>query len=208
MATRTFDVERMQRSETTAVVAALARAFYDDPLFGYFLPDLVAQSKGLLHYMRAAVADAAPFGEIWIAHTDGKIACGAVWLPPGAYPRGFRRELMTNVRAVPAFIRTGRRLSGALRLLGTLDKAHHEIHEPHYYLGILGTDPVYQRTGGGSAALQPVLDKCDTEGVAAYLETQKEDNLAYYARHAFELIQKVEVAGVPPVWTLLRKPRG
>ena len=85
------------------------------------------QSKGLLHYMSAAVADAAPFGEIWIARTDGKIACGAVWLPPGAYPRGVRRDLMTNVRGAPAFLRTGRRLAGAFRLLATLDKAHHEL---------------------------------------------------------------------------------
>jgi len=207
MASRTFAVDRMQPADKPALVGALARAFYDDPLFGYFLPDLLAQSKGLLHYMSAAVADASPFGEIWIARTDGKIACGAVWLPPGAYPRGARRDLMTNLRGAPAFFRTGRRLAGALRLLATLDKAHHELGEPHYYLGVLGTDPLFQRSGAGSAALQPVLEKCDTEGLTAYLETQKEDNLAYYARHAFELIQKVEVAGLPPVWTLARPPR-
>jgi len=197
----------MRPGERSALIAALGRAFYDDPLFGYFLPDLVAQSKGLLHYMKAAVADSAPFGEIWVAHADGKIACGAVWLPPGAYPRGSRREMMTNVRAAPAFARTGRRIGGALRLLAALDKVHHEIAEPHYYLGILGTDPLYQRSGAGGAALQPVLDRCDTEGLGAYLETQKEENLAYYARHAFELVQKVEVEGLPPVWTLSRKPR-
>ena len=51
MATRTFDVERLSPADNSAVIAALARAFYDDPLFGYFLPDLVAQSKGLLSYM-------------------------------------------------------------------------------------------------------------------------------------------------------------
>jgi len=207
MATRTFTVERMQPGDRSALVAALGRAFYDDPLFGYFLPDLLAQSKGLLHYMKAAIADAAPFGEVWVAHTDGKIACGAVWLPPGAYPRGPRRDLLTNVRAAPAFARTGRRLAGAVRLLAALDKAHHEMDEPHYYLAILGTDPLYQRSGAGGAALQPVLDQCDREGLGAYLETQKEDNLAYYARHAFELVRKVDVDGVPPVWTLARKPR-
>jgi hypothetical protein len=52
-----------------------------------------------------------------------------------------------------------------------------------------------------------VLQRCDEEGVVAYLETQKEENVAYYARHAFELIDKIEVAGVPPVWTLSRQPR-
>jgi GNAT superfamily N-acetyltransferase len=114
---------------------------------------------------------------------------------------------MTNLRSTSTFLRTGPRLSGALRLLNALDKAHHEIAEPHYYLAILGTDPLYQRTGAGAATLQPVLQHCDDEGVVAYLETQKEENIAYYARHAFEMIDKIEVAGVPPVWTMSRAPR-
>jgi GNAT superfamily N-acetyltransferase len=207
MATRTYDVERMQTGEQSALIGGLARAFYDDPLFNFFVPDPISQTKGLLAFMGASVVDATPFGEIWIARTAGKFACGAVWLPPGAYPRGTRRDLMTNLRGLPTFVRSGRRLAGAVRLLNALDKAHHAIDEPHYYLAILGTDPLYQRSGAGSAALRPVLDRCDREGVTAYLETQKEENLAYYARHAFELIEKVDVGGVPPVWTLSRKPR-
>jgi GNAT superfamily N-acetyltransferase len=114
---------------------------------------------------------------------------------------------MTNLRGTPTFIRSGRRLSGAIKLLNALDKAHHAITAPHYYLAILGTDPLYQRMGAGSAALQPVLRRCDEEGLLAYLETQKEENIAYYVRHAFELIDKVEVSGAPPVWTLSRQPR-
>ena len=52
-----------------------------------------------------------------------------------------------------------------------------------------------------------MLERCDTEGLPAYLETQKEENIAYYARHRFDLVQKVDVDGCPPIWTLLRKPR-
>jgi len=48
MTSQVFDVDRMQPGEQPAVVGALARAFYDDPLFNYFLPNPVAQTKGLL----------------------------------------------------------------------------------------------------------------------------------------------------------------
>ncbi len=202
-----FEVDRMQPADRSAVVGTLARAFYDDPLFNHFVPDPISQSKGLLTFMGAGLADAAPFGETWIARTGTKVACAAVWLPPGAYPRSVRRDLMTNVRGAPTFVRSGRRLAGAVRLLAALDKAHHQVAEPHFYLNLLGTDPLFQRMGAGSAALQPVLERCDNEGLAAYLETQKEANLAYYARHAFELIHKVDVKSVPPIWTMLRKPR-
>jgi GNAT superfamily N-acetyltransferase len=207
MATRTFDVARMEPGDRSAVVGGLARAFYDDPLFNHFVSDPISQSKALLAFMGAGLADAAPFGETWIARTGGKVACSAVWLPPGAYPRTIRRDLMTNLRGAPTFLRSGRRLAGAVRLLAAVDKAHHDVHEPHYYLEILGTDPLFQRLGAGSAALAPVLERCDHEGLAAYLETQKEENLAYYARHSFDVVQKIDVKGVPPIWTMLRKAR-
>jgi len=198
----------MQPDEQHAVIGAVSRAFYDDPLFGFFLPDLVQQTKGLMGFMQGAVVDAAPFGDIWVAHTEtGKVAGAAVWLPPEGYPRGARREFMTIARSLPAFTRAGTRIPASFRLLGQVDKAHHALDEPHYYLAILGSDPLYQRTGAGSAALQPVLEKCDEQGIPAYLETQKEENLAFYARHAFELVKKLEIKGCPPVWTLWRKPR-
>ena len=204
---RHFDVEHLRSSDYPAVVAALARAFYDDPLFGFFVPDLLKQTKALTAFMSSGVKDALPFGDVWVAHADGKVACAAVWLPPGAYPRSVRREVMTYVRTAPTLYYTGRRIGRAVALLGAVDKAHHAIEGPHYYLGILGTDPQFQRTGAGSAALAPVLERCDTEGLRAYLETQKEANIAYYARHRFELVQKLEVSGCPPIWTLLRQPR-
>ena len=39
------------------------------------------------------------------------------------------------------------------------------------------------------------------------LETQKEANIAYYARHRFNVVRRLEIGRCPPVWTLLREPR-
>ena len=135
------------------------------------------------------------------------MAGAAVWLPPGTYPRGLRRDLLTYVRSLPTFVYCGARVGRAFALLSAVDKAHHDLHEPHFYLAILGTDPQFQRSGAGSAALAPVLERCDTEGLPAYLETQKEENIAYYARHRFAVVQKIEVKGCPLIWTLRREPR-
>jgi GNAT superfamily N-acetyltransferase len=204
---RQFDVDRLQAHEEPAVIAALSRAFYDDPLFGFFVPNLLRQSKALNSFMSSGVKDARGFNDVWVAHADGKVAAAAVWLPPDGYPRGLRREVMTYVRTLPTLFQTGKRLGRAMALLGAVDKAHHEVPGPHYYLGILGSDPAFQRTGAGTAVLAPVLERCDTEGLPSYLETQKEENIAYYARHRFDLVQKLEVPGCPPIWTLLRQPK-
>lgn len=55
--------------------------------------------------------------------------------------------------------------------------------------------------------LDPVLARADQEGVAAYLESSKEPNLAYYERHGFVRTDVLEpVPGGPPVWTMWREP--
>ncbi len=160
-----------------------------------------------MSFMSAGVKDATPFGEIHLARADEKVACAAVWLPPGAYPRGVRRDVMSYARSAPTFAHCGPRIGRALALLSAVDKAHHEQPDPHFYLAILGADPQFQRSGAGSAALGPVLERCDTEGLPAYLETQKVENISYYARHRFDVVQKIEVKGCPPIWTLRREPR-
>jgi GNAT superfamily N-acetyltransferase len=204
---RTFEVEPVTPAAEHAVIASLARAFHDDPLFNFFMPDLVRQGHGLLWFMQAGYRDAKPYGNIWAASTNGKVAGAAVWLPPGAYPRGVRREAMTFVRGAPSFARVGRRVAASVRLLGAVDKAHHAIDVPHWYLAILGVDPSYQRTGAGTALLQPVLAQCDEQAVPAYLETQKPENVPWYERHGFSVVDKLEVRGCPPLWTMLRDPR-
>ena len=52
-----------------------------------------------------------------------------------------------------------------------LDHHHEHPPEPHYYLEFLGTRRGQQSRGGGTAVLQPMLDRCDAEGVPAYLES-------------------------------------
>ena len=116
-------------------------------------------------------------------------------------------RVLTNVRAVPAFAHARGRVRASLKLLGAVDKAHKDLDRPHFYLAVLGSDPLFQRVGAGSAVIAPVLARCDEEQLPAYLETQKEANIAYYARHRFNVVRKLEIGRCPPVWTLLREPR-
>jgi ribosomal protein S18 acetylase RimI-like enzyme len=78
---------------------------------------------------------------------------------------------------------------------------------PHWYLVLLGCDSAWQRQGHGSALLAPVLQRADEEGVPAYLETQKEDNLPWYRRHGFEVMQEITAPGCPRMWAMRRDPR-
>ncbi|HEX4493015.1 MAG TPA: GNAT family N-acetyltransferase [Acidimicrobiia bacterium] len=199
-----IDIDHMRGDERDAAVLALARAFHDDPLFNFLVPNLRSQSRALVTFMGSLLADARPFGEVWVARADRAIAGVAVWLPPGAFPRGTRREVAAYAREMPSVHRLGRRLPAALRLQALLDRKHHEVAEPHWYLSLLGTDPSFQRRGVGSALLAPVLARAHEQGIPAYLETQKEMNVPYYRRHGFELVEQIQARGCPPMWTMSR----
>jgi ribosomal protein S18 acetylase RimI-like enzyme len=199
------EIRRLQPADVPGAVASASRAFHDDPLFNFFEPDLAKQVRKLPAIMHATVADTLPLGETYVAERARAVAA---WMPPGTYPRTPRREAMFYVRAAPSMARIGRRLPTAIRLLTALDQRHPKFE--HWYLSLLAVDPALQGRGVGGALLQPVLERCDADGLPAYLETQKESNVAWYRRSGFELADIVELPGVPgapTMWTMVRQPR-
>jgi predicted N-acetyltransferase YhbS len=78
--------------------------------------------------------------------------------------------------------------------------------EPHMYLAVLGTDPGRQGEGIGGRLMAPVLEECDRDGVAAYLESSKERNLAYYSRFGFRVTSELDLPRGPRVWGMWRDP--
>ncbi len=56
---------------------------------------------------------------------------------------------------------------------------------PHWFLHFLAVRPQAQGRGYGSALLRPMLERCDAEGVPAYLDATSEENKRLYERHNF-----------------------
>jgi len=98
-------------------------------------------------------------------------------------------------------------LRGPLVCWGLATVERHHPHDRHLYLAVLGVDPGAQGSGVGSSLLAPGLELCDREGLAAYLETGKERNLAFYGRHGFEVTGQLTLPRGPTVWLMRREPR-
>lgn len=187
-------------------MVALARAFHRDPVFDFLVPDVLGQARAALTFLGSVVADARPFGEIWVAR-DGPIVVGAAaWLPPGRYPRGILRNAVSTARDIRSAHRLGRRVFLGMRLYAEIDRAHHRLREPHWYLAVLGCDPGWQRRGVGTALVRPVLERADHEQVTAYLETQRPENVPWYRRLGFEVVGELRPPGCPTMWAMRRDP--
>jgi ribosomal protein S18 acetylase RimI-like enzyme len=72
---------------------------------------------------------------------------------------------------------------------------------------LLGVDPAFQRQGYGSALLADMLDRCDREHAAAYLESTNPRNIPLYQRHGFRLLGTVQVGSAPPLFPMSREVR-
>jgi ribosomal protein S18 acetylase RimI-like enzyme len=79
--------------------------------------------------------------------------------------------------------------------------------EPHWYLPLIGVDPVHQGRGHGSALMAHALQQCDRDRTAAYLESTNPRNITLYQRNGFEIIGKIQVGASPPILPMLRPPR-
>ena len=59
-----------------------------------------------------------------------------------------------------------------------------------------------------SAALAPVLTRCDNEGVPAYLESTRERNVRFYEHHGFAVSRTIELPlNGPMLWAMWRDPQ-
>jgi len=184
------------QQEGQQAIDILVRAFHDDPVMLWMSghPDF------LRTFFNITLPIFLPHGLTYI-EAQGRGA--AAWLGPEQtlqWPvTAGNLWRMFKVCGVRGFIRFGR---------GGLATARFHPGEPHYYLFLIGTLPECKGQGIGSALISHVLRKCDEENLPAYLENSKQDNLAFYRGHGFEVVDQIHFArGAPPVWLMWREPR-
>ena len=196
------DIRKATEADVGRLALALARAFEDDPVMSWIYPDdsgrLGRLERAFTLYLR----------KIWLprreCYTVEQLFAAALWLPPGGWHIGAGDQL----RLLPAIISTsGLSTPRLMRVLRMMEQKHPS--EPdHFYLAVLGVEPERQSRGFGSALMTPVLERCDREGIPAYLESSKRRNCVLYERHGFRIIEEMPLPkGGPPLWRMWRDPQ-
>jgi ribosomal protein S18 acetylase RimI-like enzyme len=188
---------RPARPEDATVLAdSLARAFHDDPVTDWVYADERRRPHWTRRFFRWQLQRLLPQDVTWT--TEGRQGA-ALWALPGQWREDGRDTLALLRATLPGVLP---RLPRVLRGLSQVEARHPA--ERHMYLAVLGVDPDHQGRGVGSALIRPGLELCDREGLPAYLETGREKNLAFYARHGFRVTGELRLPKGPPVWFLWR----
>lgn len=187
--------------EVDRLAHSLARAFYDDPVFRWFWSrETPRRYARIARFFRTLALEGAtlPFGHVY---TTDAVAGGALWMPPGEA----HSTTAETIRMLPELYRvTGRDFLRAMRALSIMDAGH--PREDHWYLWFVGVRAEWRGAGLGSALMRPVLDRCDDEGVPAYLEATSALNRRLYERHGFEVTGEIVLPKGPSMWPMWRAP--
>ena len=182
----------------------MSRAFFDDPVTSWVLPDERARSARLVRMFATMTRHHhLAGGGVEVACDGPAIGAAAMWDPPDRWRHTGREQLAM----LPNFVRVfGLRSARARALLELMKRVHPE--EPHWYLAAIGSDPAVRGRGFGQALMQSRLDRCDAEYCPAYLESSKPENVPYYERFGFTVTREIVLPdGGPTLWAMWRMPR-
>jgi GNAT superfamily N-acetyltransferase len=203
MMTQTDAPVRVGPDHLRAVVDVMTRAFHDDVVLSYLLPDASQRPRLGPALVAIPVRHCFRRGQVY---STADVVGAACWLPPGV-----SLGLWQLLR--PEIIGTGLKLGwqGLNRfgaLLSLAERAHKTYApRPHWYLAGLGVEPSRQGQGIGSRLMQPILNRADESSLECYLETQSERNLPLYERHGFKVVHQGTLPHGPSLWFMLRPPQ-
>jgi GNAT superfamily N-acetyltransferase len=192
---------RAREDERSGVVTALCRAFFDDRIYRWIVPNDDERRRSVAAFYSRFVEACWPHGEVY---TAGAGAGAALWVPPGkqlvgdAEAETFGRDLLASAGGGPCSARMA-------DLQEMLDE-HHPV-EPCWHLTFMGVDPSAHGQGIGSALLSAVLTRADRDEAAAYLEASCPENRRLYERHGFCTMRELTVADCPPLDAMRRTPK-
>ena len=184
------------KSEEDSVLAALTLAFSADPGIRWYF---TTPPQFYTYFQEFTRAYGGKAFDNDAAYYVGEYVGAALWLPPDVQPNN--DEIVGVMQAALS----EEKLALAGEFIERVEKSH--PNEPFWELAVLGVEPAQQRKGYGNLLMEPVLEECDREGTPAFLISSNVQNLSFYLRHGFEIVDTIQFPTMPPFFPMRREPQ-
>lgn len=183
----------------------ISRAFHDDPLYSYIIPDESERKRFLPYLFKAYIWYCLQFGEVYA--TSPNLEGILLWLPS-------EFSYITPERSKECgdevfFYILGKKYLKRLSVTSHPNEIHEQlIKEPHIYLMVIAIDPKFQRKGFGRKLLLSLLKHLDKYNLKCYLDTNMKSNVFYYQNFGFNVMKEFEIEKTEITnWSMLRVPK-
>lgn len=191
-------VQKAAHTDAAHIAAVLGRAFFDDPVFRWIVPDDDRRRRITPEFFRIYNTTLLSYDETYIDRNGAGVV---LWAPPGRPPIDDTDDSVEGTMDDLFGVDVAR----LDEIVALLDE-HHPDGPPHYHLQWAGVEPDRQGQGIGSALLTPVLQRCDRDQVPAYLDATSPRNKQLYERHGFRVLDEIAPASGPPLVRMWRDP--
>lgn len=167
-------------------VKIMSKAFYNDPLWVYLLPDEVRRKKVLKKFFEILLSVGILNNQVY--GVSNPLKGVVIWEKPDStfnFPWKiiissigfFIRNIVTFIRAWPVF-----------KKFSSMQKRN--APGKHYYLISIGISPEFQGKGLASILIRPFLDEALLNGYGVYTETLTPENVPIYGHYGFKVVEK------------------
>jgi ribosomal protein S18 acetylase RimI-like enzyme len=194
-------IRRAAESDRDLVVGLLDASFTDDPVSCWVFP--TEEHRRARHAGLMGLFTDVTYEDGYIDVTEDGTAA-ALWVEFPAEPHPAEEGVDEAVLAREAVDPDNERVEQIARWTAGI----HPTGRAHVYLWMIAVAPDRQGEGLGTALMAPVLERCDREGVPAYLEASNARSRALYERLGFVFTgTALDLPDGPSMWPMWREPR-
>ncbi|UCE72825.1 MAG: GNAT family N-acetyltransferase [Methanomassiliicoccales archaeon] len=193
-------ISPLQPKEVDKAAEVLSKAFVNTPFTGKIVGGHTEKHRRLVQIGFKNMISKKP-GEKVVAK-DGDEIVGVMRMVKwpdcqNSIPRG--------LETIPIYI-------VARKVLGRLQEARkvwgvHDPKKPHWHVDPIGILPERQGQGIGGMLMKYYCERVDSEDMPAYHETDQMQNVRFYEKHGYKVIETEPIFGITN-WFLWREPNG
>lgn len=200
------NIVRIDEARIKDAASVLSRAFQNDPVFVYLIPDAATRETKSRYIFDMLVRYSVSKGEVYATSTN--LEAVAVWLPHDRADMNFWNGIRHG--GIPVLLHLSpacvvRQLNGS----ESMCSMHRSLATyRHKYLYLLGTQPHLQKKGYAGAVMRPMLAELDRESLPCYLDNTDEKNTVMYEHYGFTVIKEYKIPKTQVrIWAMVREPR-